>query len=308
MRLTQTFRIFIATAIGMTCSLSASATPLQGAPGVLVPAYFYPTLAANDPWNLLDQAASQINVGAILNPNNGRFDTADSNYLRVDNNLRAAGGKIYGYVQTNYGHPRAAGVYSHGNPIQAFNFTLAKHDIDQYLAQYHVDGFFIDEMSTDPGKLSDYADFYHYIKSKDPTLTVIGNTGVGGIEGNLTQAADVLVNFEDYGSNYASTLPPNWASNFPTNDFVNLVHDVASVTGMQNAINELAAHHANDIYVTDLAYSDNPWRGLPSYWNQEVNTIAALTVPEPGILATMLIGISALALSKRRKSVGPNPT
>jgi len=291
-------------AIVLAASGHALAAPVVGSPAILVPAYFYPTFEPGNPWSRLNEAASAVQISAIVNPNNGRFETVDTNYATVADNLRAAGGKVFGYVQSNYGNLRAEVLDSNGNvAVQGFSFAMAKHDVDQYLSLYHVDGFFIDEMSALNAKVPEYVDLYNYIKGKNSSLVVIGNTGVGGVEASLAQpAADILLNYEDYGSNYAATMPPAWTQNYPTSSFANLAHSVAAEADMQAIVAGLAAHHAGYVYVTDRQFSTgNPWDGLPGYWTQEVAAVAALSaVPEPatGLLAGL--GLVLVALSSRR--------
>lgn len=284
---------------------NAVAAPISFAPEILVPAYFYPTFEPGNFWGQLDSAASKVKINAIVNPNNGRFESVDSNYATVVDNLRAAGGKVFGYVQSNYGNSRAQVTDQNGNVIvQGFDFSMAKHDVDQYLNLYHVDGFFIDEMSALAAKVPEYADLYSYIKAKGASLTVIGNTGVGGVEASLKNAAaDILLNFEGYGVNYASTQAPAWVQNYSVGSFANLAHTTSSVSDMESIVAGLSSHHAGMIYVTDRPYASNPWVELPSYWNQEVAAVAALSaVPEPATYALILIGMSMLIAAMRTRS------
>ena len=81
--------------------------------------------AGND-WGRLDAAARQVALTAILNPDSGPGKTADPNYVKATDNLRAAGGSVVAYVSTSYGERSLAAV---------------KEDIARYTRFYKVDGF-----------------------------------------------------------------------------------------------------------------------------------------------------------------------
>jgi hypothetical protein len=98
----------------------------------MVPAYAYPT--AGGVWDKLATAAKVVHVEAILNPNNGPGSARDSNYAAAVNHLRAAGGAVIGYVPTDYAKVPLAKVEA---------------EIKDYHLWYHIDGIFIDEMTSD---------------------------------------------------------------------------------------------------------------------------------------------------------------
>jgi hypothetical protein len=81
--------------------VSATWRARTGSATVLIPAYFYPSSAGLDAWNRLARDAGSINIEAILNPASGPGTTQDPNYVAVVNNLRTAGGSVFGYVSTN---------------------------------------------------------------------------------------------------------------------------------------------------------------------------------------------------------------
>ena len=253
----------------------------EAAPRVelLVPAYFYPADSGSGYWQALNAAASRVGITAVVNVNSGPGDALDPNYLAAVESLRAAGGRVLGYVHTSWGGRDTA---------------AERADVDDYLARYPLDGFFIDEMATDAATLPHYADLYGYIKGKDAQLTVLGNPGVP-TDPAYFSAADVIVGFEGYASDYAQ-LPPGYLDPAHTHRLASIVHE-ASAAQMAEFIASSATLGLAMIYVTDDRMP-NPYDVLPSYWVQEVERAAA--VPAPGTLA--LAGVGALAWLAGRRS------
>jgi len=66
--------------------------------GIVVPAYFYP----GSLWSSMNWAAGRVPLVAIMNPNSGPGTTQDPQYVAAVNSLRAADGKVIGYVSTSY--------------------------------------------------------------------------------------------------------------------------------------------------------------------------------------------------------------
>ena len=260
--------------VGLTGGTAHAAPKLE----LLVPAYFYPAGSGSDYWQALDAAAGQVGITAIVNVNSGPGDALDPNYLAAVQSLRAAGGRVLGYVHTSWGGRDAA---------------VEQADVDAYLARYPLDGFFIDEMATDAANLAHYTSLYAYIKGKGAQLTVLGNPGVP-TDPAYFGAADVIVGFEGYAADYAQ-LPAGYFDPALAGRLASIVHG-ATAAQMDSFVAEAATLGLAMIYVTDDTMP-NPYDVLPSYWQQEVERAAA--VPAPGALA--LSGAGALAwLAGRR--------
>jgi len=274
----------------------------------LVPAYFYPGGPSLTYWNQLDQAAHQINVDVIVNPNSGPGTTTDPNYLSAIQNLDATPyGKAFGYVGTDFGMRPLAAVES---------------DIQGYLNLYGTHafaGFFIDQMSVLPTTLSYYQQIYQFIKTTLGTsYTVIGNQGSPFLNGvspqNFLSTADVLNIFEGPNTgpagavgfnNYPYGLP--LFPNYPSNRFANIVYDVPADAGNPSQSSAMLADlskavqlNAGTVFFTD-GTGGNPYDHLPSYWDQEVAAIAS--VPEPDTLTMLASGglLSSLAYAVRQR-------
>ena len=248
------FGLIAATAVG------ANAAPL----GILVPSYFGPSGGL---WDELNFAAARVPLVAIMNPNNGPGTRQNTNYVAAVNSLRAAGGRVIGYVYTSYA---------------ARDTNTVKADIDRYFSFYAVDGIFLDEMTNDANTthLDYYAALYQYIRGQGTNLMVVGNPGINTQESYLTRpAVDVLVTFEaDTG--YPALVVDGWVAKHLAQQFCHLPYNASSAPTMTNYINLAASRNVGWIYVTDDTLP-NPWDTLPAYWTNEVNYIRSLNQSAP---------------------------
>jgi Spherulation-specific family 4 len=263
--------------VHMTAALVATvlltATGAHAALTAIVPAYFYPV--PNSPWDDLSAAASRIPVTAIMNPGSGPGNFQDSNYVNVVNNLRTAGGKVIGYVSTSWG---------------ARSSAVVKADIDKYVNWYNIDGIFFDEManSGSNSSLNYYQDIYDYVKAINPAWEVMGNPGTTTTESYLTRpAADSLLVFESFASNYPGYTPSGWNFNQDPSAIGHLVHTTASEADMLNYLDLAVQRNAGQVYITDDVLN-NPWDTLPSFWDAEVTRIEEINnAPPPAGPQTM---------------------
>jgi spherulation-specific family 4 protein len=253
----------------------------------VVPAYFYPSGIGLTYWNQMTTAAATIPITAILNPASGPGATSDPNYASAVDALRAAGGKVMGYVHTSYGTRSSATVLA---------------EVNSYASFYNLDGIFVDEMDNTLGSLSYYTGLYSSIKTAHPTWSVFGNPGTTTLEPYLTgPAADVLTVFEGDGVNYPTYTPSSWNFSYDRSHFAHLIYNVSTAAVMQSDVALAAARNARYVYVTDDNLP-NPWDTLPSYWNQEVSTIAVLNaVPEPKTLTLLSCALLSCGLWQLRR-------
>jgi len=235
----------------MACA-SAHATDL------LVPAYFYP--AGHDYWPAVTQAASSAKITAIFNPNSGPAPWIDPNYVRAIGDARAAGVKVIAYVHTSYARRPLSDVVA---------------EINTYLSQYQLDGFFIDEMTSgnDPSQVQYYASLYNYIKGLNKDYLVINNPGVttDEIYARLP-VADKLVVFEGNADTYETYAPAAWQAHYSPDRFVHIVYG-ANAKQMKHIFNAAKRLGAGNLFVTDDVLP-NPFDTLPPYWAQETKAAA----------------------------------
>jgi len=232
--------------------------------GLLVPAYFYPTPAASggSPWDQLNTAASQVPITAIMNPDSGPGAQFDPNYQTAVDNLHTAGGKVIGYVHTSYAKR---------------SLYKVEAEINHYRRWYHLDGIFVDEMTSDASTqhLRYYQAIDNYVHRVQPGWTVVGNPGTIPTTQAYAKVADTLVLFEADGANYGSYAPPSWQTSSPASGFANILYNVSSKDIMQADVRQAASNNTGWIYVTD-ANLPNPYGGLPtSYWSDLVTAVEA---------------------------------
>ncbi|WP_236572399.1 spherulation-specific family 4 protein [Burkholderia sp. 8Y] len=256
-------RLTIALLLGAGCcaAVTNAAAASDAATGVslVVPAYFDAT-ANVAYWDSLTQAALKAPTTAILNPDSGPGTSEDPAFVAAVSQLRAAGGHVLGYVSTAYAKRPLSDIVA---------------DINRYVSFYAVDGFFIDEMTSDD-QLSDiqfYQSIYNYVKGLKASYSVVANPGTNIPELYASlPTADRFVVFEDDATSYAAYRPMQWQASYSTNRFVHIVYNVGAAQ-MPGVVKSAKLHGAGGIFVTSLS-GPNPYSALPSYWQSEVRVVS----------------------------------
>lgn len=298
---------------------------------IMVPAYFFPGLDGNgngqDDWQDMADAADSVGITAIMNPANGPgfgpnySDTWQfSQYAAATTNLRNAGGLVIGYIFTQRGDRPVAELHQ---------------DIQDYINWYDVDGFFFDEMPTTftmntktPAEqeviFDYYTDLYNHIDQFDGHDYVIGNPGNHTEERFLNEpTADALVILENDFADQAVTDPPPtgaigyfpepWvtdpANGYDHTEFSLIQHNVPTTADMLAVVDAGLSKKFGQFYITDdTNVDDNPFNRLPTYWDDFVDKIEAVSpyggtggssVPEPASATLFALG-GLLALKRWR--------
>lgn len=241
-------------------SAFAGTTATSTATSLVVPSYFNATGSVAN-WNSLATTVRTVPTTAILNPNSGPGLKEDVNYAAAVTKLRAAGGKVLGYVSTSYGKRPLSAVVA---------------DINTYVALYKVDGFFIDEMTSDSqmSHIQFYQSIYNYIKGLNSAYSVTANPGTNIPELYASlPTADQFVVFESTAKAYAKYQPMSWQAAYPKSRFVHMVYG-ATAAQLPGVVQYAKTHGAGGVYVTSLA-GGNPYKALPPYWNDEATAAAA---------------------------------
>ncbi|WP_430231670.1 spherulation-specific family 4 protein [Nitrosomonas communis] len=240
--------------------LSIAFNTLVHATSLFIPAYFHPS----DPqtpnhWSSLAAAAQIVPTTVILNPNNGPGSNVDPSYVTAIDQVRGSGGKVIAYIHTNHGDRPLSDVAS---------------DIDNYLAFYTIDGFYIDQMTADDTDedIRYYETIYNYIKNKSSHYSVTGNPGVVPDEIYLSKpVVDNLVVFEGHIRSYINFQPEAWQHNYPKDWFIHIVFNATRLQ-MKQAFSETDKNLVGNLYITDDKLP-NPYDSLPPYGDLEIEMI-----------------------------------
>lgn len=248
------------TVVGV-CAAAVGACPVE----ILVPAYQYPTVG--DLWSRVPAAAGQVGVSVILNPASGPGTVVDPTYTAVVSTARAAGARIYGYVDTDYARRPAAAVLA---------------DVQTFTQLYAIDGVFLDQMDNQAASLAYYQGLrtgIHAIVPGSLANKVIANPGTEVPEAFAAGlAADVFVTYENNAMSavapYAAYTPPAWVFAYPRERFCHIVYNVGGQVAMDAAVGQALSQNVGMVFFTD-GLLPNPYDHLPAYWDAEVAAVRA---------------------------------
>ncbi|MEV7344328.1 spherulation-specific family 4 protein [Streptomyces sp. NPDC093544] len=219
---------------------------------LLVPLYVHPAV---DPaaWRALIHAGPQL-YGVVLNIADGPGDTPDPAFVTAAAQLREAGVRVLGYVDTAYGERSARAVVG---------------DLRRHRRWYDTDGAFLDRTASAAGPLRHYRRLTRAARVCG-ARTVVLNPGVHPAPG-YADFADLLVTFEGTWKTYRHTdfTVPAWTGAHPPERFCHLVH------GVPDGLCPLAARTARmrgaAVHCAVPGSGANPWSGLPPTVEREAS-------------------------------------
>jgi hypothetical protein len=215
------------------------------APGtrIAVPAYFHPATHPAD-WARLAALGPALGF-AVMNPDSGPGLSPDPAYQPVIRAVTEAGGRLIGYVDTDYGRRPAGTVLG---------------EMAAYRAWYGLAGVFFDQVPPD----LDYLAYYCGLAAESRRMGldfVVLNPGIVPAP-EYAEVADVLVTFEGTWSAYAEQPAAASIPGHPRERFCHLVYG-AGPNALARARAGAQANHVGMIYTTELTGS-NPWAALCS--------------------------------------------
>ncbi|MGX1128256.1 hypothetical protein RKD49_000446 [Streptomyces glaucescens] len=175
---------------------------------LLIPLYVHP---AEDPaaWHRLITCAART-YGVVLNPANGPGEAPDPAFAAAAGALRAAGARVLGYVDTDYGAR---------DPVRI------TADLRRHQDWYGVDGCFLDQVTAAPHGFPACRRLVRSVRRLGAS-TVVLNPGVHPAPG-YARLADLTVTFEGPWSTYVSAFSrPSWTARQPPERFCHLVYGV----------------------------------------------------------------------------------
>lgn len=249
----------------------------------LVPAYFYPSQAGSDWDRLVSAVAAGVPMTAIMNPASGPGDAVNADYERAIAALRAAGGKVLGYVPSGYAGRRVT-PSSSCKPADGRSYTAG--DViacaRRYYDFYDIDGIFVDEMGgaaigvSADDELGFYTRVYDGLKAIEPRWRIVGNPGApigsdllrdGGVGG-----ADSLVTFEGLATAFAGVAMPPHKRAARYGAIL-----IGSGLDFGTALAALDVRGFRDLYVTERSLP-NPYDRLPFDWDTQVAAVRAMNM------------------------------
>ncbi|MER5842000.1 MULTISPECIES: spherulation-specific family 4 protein [Streptomyces] len=209
---------------------------------LLIPLYVHP---AEDPgaWHRLITAADRT-YAVVLNPANGPGPGPDQAFTAVADALRAAGARLLGYVDTDYGARDPSAVTA---------------DARRHREWYAVDGCFLDRVTAGPEGLPGCRRLVRSLR-RTGARTVVLNPGVDPAPGYV-RLADLTVTFEGHWSTYVAAFSRSARAKPPPPE--RLCH---LVYGVPEALVPLAVRTARDrgagICGPVTGELPNPWAEL----------------------------------------------
>ncbi|MFK4065573.1 spherulation-specific family 4 protein [Streptomyces sp. NPDC029674] len=211
---------------------------------LLVPLYVHPVV---DPaaWRALVAAAPRL-YGVVLNAADGPGTAPDPAFADAARELRAAGVRVLGYVDTAYGE----------RPLDAVT-----DDLERHRAWYEVDGCFFDRVTSGRRELRQCRRFVRSARGRG-ARTVVLNPGVHPAPG-YARAADLLVTFEGHWSTYLRSFEaPPWTARHSPEHFCHLVYGVPPALSRLAA--RTAARRGAGVHCAVPGAGPNPWMEPPS--------------------------------------------
>ncbi|WP_406001317.1 spherulation-specific family 4 protein [Streptomyces sp. NBC_00829] len=200
---------------------------------LLVPYYEHP-VEQPDGWDAVVAAAPRL-YGVVLNPASGPGAARDASFAAVAERLRAAGTRVLGYADTDYGRRPHADVV---------------RDLVRHRDWYGANGAFLDQASADPEALPHYGRLAVAARAAGAGTLVL-NHGVHPDPG-YAELADLLVTFEGPWDEYHGLAVPLWTAAHPPDRFCHLVYGAPP-----------EARAASAVHCLVPGAGSHPWGTLP---------------------------------------------
>jgi len=216
-------------------------------PLLALPAYFDPLQDAVA-WSLVTARALAVRL-VVLNPSTGPGPCRQESYAALAGELRAAGIRRIGYVDTDYGTRPSADV---------------RDECAAFRDWYDVDGVFLDQVSSMVDGLDAYEQYVRDARSLG-CRTVVLNPGVYPHRAYL-DLANLVVTFDGDLEMHRKVQVPEWAMSLPPQRFCHLVYGVPE-DAIDDVRRRVARSNAGTLYITD-GLAPNPWGTLSRYWEK----------------------------------------
>ncbi len=162
---------------------------------LLVPAYIYPNPEGRKQWERLMEAASKVDLVAVVNCDSGPGHEPNPLYSSLTTEAARRGITLIGYVSVRYGERPAAEV---------------KAEIDAWVRFYpSISGYFLDQQPRDARHAAYLADISTYARGKVRGALIVTDPGSPCDESYLARrASDVVCVFASSGGLAPLDMPP----------------------------------------------------------------------------------------------------
>ena len=234
---------------------------------ILIPLYSYPNWYDGKDkyiWQKLINLKKfhpNVNIIAIVNPNNGDFDNKNSDFVKGIQDLVEAKIQVIGYVYTSYGNR---------------NIKKIKENIDnwnKFYKNYGVKGIFFDEVSTDVKNLNFYKEISDYAKSKGLNFIVL-NPGITIDKEYITSnIANIIVSFESPYKELIASPPSTFNTSTNHTKLALLVYDMPDDPNKIDQLYNFFKNHNFDYFYFTEDDSSNPWDTISKYLEKEIKKL-----------------------------------
>jgi len=229
---------------------------------ILIPLYSYPDLDEEDSiWQkLIDTKNSypDIEIVAIVNPDNGHFSEQDSSYSRGIQDLINGGIKVVGYVYTSYAKRDKQDVI---DDIEAWR---------EFYKEDGVSGIFFDETSTNSDDLDYYTTLSNEAKNRELDFIIL-NPGITTDQDYIDFGiANIVVTYENSNRELLENPPTSYNQPTQTTELSLLIYEMED-DNVDDLISFAREHQFEYIYFTEDGFDGNPWDSISEYFEDEVS-------------------------------------
>lgn len=225
--------------------------------GLLIPMYSGPD-SAPIAWRDIQAMDRRIPISVIVNPNNGPGRHIYKDYLKIIRQINKSGNNTLGYIPTKNGKV----------PIRT-----VRHDLSEYFHKYHVNGIFLDEMTTNGShkNLRYYGKIVKIAWKIHPGVKIFANPGTTFSKKFLMTGIQTFVEQESSENALLLAKPARWTYALPPQTFAEISYKTPKQS-FNKVFNVLSKRNLSWIYVTDGS-GGNPYSRLPTYWKMEVHRV-----------------------------------
>ncbi|MEA1918883.1 MAG: spherulation-specific family 4 protein [Campylobacterota bacterium] len=165
---------------------------------LLIPLYMYPNDKTKHYYQDVMNASAHLDITAIINPNNGDFDTLSCEWIGTVNDLKKHKVTILGYVYTNY---------------TKRSLREVEKNISSYESLLDIEGIFFDEVTYQGKDLKYYQSLRDFLTRDSKTPYSILNPGMATdaayILGKNAPATQIVIFENSYDKLKYYTPKPN---------------------------------------------------------------------------------------------------